>query len=113
MPKRAKFLTIPLIPEARGIRARVYSQNTGHDLFTIKGKSALFERVGGVTTGTRGRKKQAGAKTIKTSTIRAVYALVRSVTLKPWPGALPAEGVLEYAFLTRYREALAEIIEKA
>lgn len=113
VPKRSQYLTIPLIREARGIRARVYSQNTGHDLFTIKGKNALFERVEGSTAGARGRKKQAGGTSIKTSTIRAVYALLRSVTMGPWEGALPPENRIAGAFSSRYREALAEIIETA
>ena len=112
-PKRAKYLTIPLIREARGLYASVYSQNTGHRLFTIKGKNALFERTEGQTTGSRGRRGQAGSASIRTSNIRAVYALVRSVTMTPWPNALPPEEVIGQAFVDGYRKALVKLIEKA
>ena len=57
----------------------------------MPGKSALFEQHG------------AG--------VRAVYALVRSVTMGPWPGAVPPEPVLADAFIARWKTALAELIE--
>jgi ribosomal protein S10 len=110
-PKRAKALTIPLIPEARGLYASVYQQNTGRRLFTIKGKHALFERIGSITSGSRGRRGAAGGTSIKTSQIRAVYALVKSVTNGPWPGALPPEEMLAVAFTNAWRDGLADIIE--
>ena len=110
-PKRAGALTIPLIQEAKGLYASVYQQNTGRRLFTIKGKNALFERTDAVITGARGRRGQAGATAIKTRGIRAVYALVKSVTTGPWPGALPPEDALGDAFLEQYQAGLAEIIE--
>jgi hypothetical protein len=109
-PKRAKALTIPLIPEARGLYASVYSQNTGRRLFTIRGKHALFERVGGSTTGSRGRRGRPGTTSIRTSNIRAVYALVSSVTHDPWPGAVPPEAQLVDAFFQGWRGAFAQLI---
>lgn len=112
-PKRAKALTIPLIPEARGLYASVYQQNTGRRLFTIKGKHALFERISGITSGARGRRGAPGATSIKTNTIRAVYALVKSITQGPWPGALPPEEMLAVAFTNAWREGLADIIEES
>lgn len=112
-PKRAKCLTIPLIQEARGLYASVYAQNTGHRLFTIKGRNALFERTDGQTTGSRGRRGQAGSTAIRTSNIRAVYALVRSVTMTPWPNALPPDKVIGEAFVDGYRKALANLIEQS
>lgn len=112
-PKRAKALTIPLIREAKGLYASVYQQNTGHRLFTIKGKNALFERTEGFTTGARGRRGRAGATSIRTSGIRAVYALVASVTMGPWPGAVPDDDLLATAFVEQWREGLADIIEES
>lgn len=111
VPKRAKALTIPLIQEAKGVRASVYSQNTGHKLFTIKGKNALFERLGVITTGSRGRRGQAGATNIQQSRIRAVYALMKSVTMRPWPGALPPDELLSSAFANRYIDELERIVD--
>jgi hypothetical protein len=112
VPKRTKFLTIPLIAEARGRRAADYEIFARTNLFLIKGKRALFERVGGEVTGKRGKgKSAAGASTIKSNTIRAVYALVRSVTHKPWPGALPPNNLLSDAFMDRYRRSLLEILQ--
>lgn len=110
-PKRAGALTIPMIHEAKGLYASVYVQNTGRKLFTIRGKHALFERTDQVTTGARGRRGAPGASTIKTSGIRAVYALVKSVTTGPWTGALPPDDDLAAAFANRYRIGLADIIE--
>ena len=111
-PKRAKALTIPILPEARGLRASVYVQNTGHKLFTIRGKNALFERIEGVTSGARGRRGQPGATSIKTSGVRAVYALLKSVTMPPWPNALPPEELLAAAYSNAWRDGLADIIEE-
>lgn len=107
-PKRAKALTIPLIPEAKGLYASVYQQNTGKKLFTIKGKNALFERTDQVVTGARGRRGRAGATPIKQSGIRAIYALVKSVTMGPWPGAVPDDDVIASAFVRQYLYSLNE-----
>lgn len=93
-PKRAKFLTIPLILEAKGLYASVYQQNTGKRLFRPKGKFVLMEKTGD-------------------GKARAVYALVASLTQGPWPNALPPEEVLAGAFTDQYREGLIEIIEKS
>ncbi len=90
-PKRARFLTIPLIREAAGLHAAVYQQNTGKRLFRPKGKFVLME-------------KTAGGKA------RSVYALLRSVTMGPWPNAVPDESLLAGAFMKRFRESLAETI---
>jgi hypothetical protein len=112
-PKRAKALTIPLIQAAKGLYASVYQQNTGNRLFAIKGKNALFERTEGVTTGARGRRGRPGATAIRTTGIRAVYALVKSVTMGPWPGAVPDEDMIAAAFVDQWREGLADIIEES
>jgi hypothetical protein len=112
-PKRAKALTIPLIREAKGLYASVYQQNTGHRLFTIKGKHALFERMEGSTTGARGRRGRPGTTAIRTSNIRAVYALVASVTMGPWPGAVPDEKLIGNAYAETYLDGLEDIIAKS
>lgn len=112
-PKRAKALTIPLIREARGLYASVYEQNTGRKLFISKSRNALLERVEGTTTGARGRRRTAGSSAIRTNQVRAVYALVKSVTQPPWPGAVPPDEVFTTAFVTEYREGLAELIEES
>lgn len=112
VPKRAKALTIPLIKEAKGIRAAVYQQNSGKKLFRVKGKSALFERVGSETTGRRGR-SGAGGTNIRQSRLRAVYALVKSVTQKPWPDALPPDAILQDAYADAFMDGLEDIIEKS
>ena len=91
-PKRTKYLTIPLIAEARGRRAADYEIFARRNLFTIKGKHALFEQQEG-------------------GGLRAVYALVKSVTHQPWPGALPPNDLIADAFMDRYRRALFEILQ--
>ena len=91
VPKRAKFLTIPLILEAKGIRAAVYQQNSGNRLFRPKGKNVLME-----STGNGG--------------IRAVYALVKSITQGPWPNALPPLEDIAAAYTDQYRKQLLKKI---
>ena len=70
--KRRKFLTIPIVPKAHGLRAKDYSR-TISPLFRVKG--VLAEKDEGSETG-----------------IRPVYVLKKSVTQKPWANALPPEA---------------------
>ena len=84
-PKNVKYLTIPLIPAAKGIGVR----NFGGKLF-VAGK-ALCQKIG--------------------DKLEAAYALATSVTQKPWPGALPQTQDVHDAFeqaiepvLSRYAE---------
>lgn len=72
-----KALTIPLIPEARGLFARSYEQATGNELFIIKGKSNLYEKT--------------------SNGIRAVYALRKFVTIDKDDDALPSAADIEAA----------------
>lgn len=109
-PKNGKLLTIPLVQEAKGRTAAVYQRDTGHKLFFVKGKRALFERIETITSGARGRRSQGGATRIKQSGLRAIYALVTSVTQGPWKGALPPEDLIAAAYTDQYREELIEII---
>jgi len=91
-PKKAKALTIPMIADAAGRRASDYQSATGNKLFGVKGKNALFEKTEG-------------------GSIRAVYALVKQVTQKPWPGALPDERLLQDSFTKGWMGAFADKIE--
>lgn len=78
-PKRVKFLTIPLIPEARNRFAETYQRVMGKRLFIPHGTNVLAEKDG--------------------KGFRAVYALVKSVTHKPWPNAMPGESVYADPFV--------------
>lgn len=111
-PKRARSLTIPKVPEARGLLARDYVRITGRKLFTIKGKDALFERRENVFAGSRGRRQQAGATQIRGSGVRAIYALRQSVTMQPWPNALPSEEKLTETFVRAYSDGLTQKLEQ-
>jgi hypothetical protein len=90
--KRVRYLTLPMIPEAKGLRAAVYQQNTGRKLFTIPGKKALFEKTSGGTS------KKPG--------VRAVYALVKSVTQAAMPEAVPPDEVIASAFTKAWIDKL-------
>lgn len=78
--KRKGFLTIPLVPQAHGLRAKDYSRSIS-PLFRVKG--VLAEADPDSPTG-----------------IRPVYALKKSVTHKPWPNALPPEASYVNAMMT-------------
>jgi hypothetical protein len=67
-PKNSKFLTIPLVPEAHGVRARDYP---GETFFAGR---AIMEKL-------------------PSGESRPVYALVKSVTQKPTKGAMAPEEV--------------------
>lgn len=74
--KRTKFLTIPLIPQAHGRRARDFAVNIG-PLFAAKG-CLIWKKSDG--------------------TITPAYALKKSVTHAPWKGALPPDATISDAF---------------
>ena len=93
-PKHGKFLTIPLVQEAKGRTVASYRRDTGKKLFRPKGKNVLMESTG-------------------KGTVRSVYALVTSVTQGPWKGALPPEDKIASAYTDKYREELIEIITKS
>jgi hypothetical protein len=81
-PKNAQALTIPLVSEAKGVPARSLP-----GLF-IAG-SALVRQVG--------------------QQLEAVYALARSVTQAPWPGALPDNDKVAQAFLDGVQPILQQL----
>lgn len=74
--KRTKFLTIPIIPQAHGRRAKQFVNDIG-PLFAAKG-CLMWKKPDG--------------------TITPAYALKKSVTHKPWPGALPPDETIAQAF---------------
>lgn len=92
-----KFLTIPLIKEARGKRVADYEQSTGHKLFRPGYKNVLLERSSAGTSAMIGGqratvRKRGGFREITTSNkgkVRAVYALKKQVSIKSDPRALP------------------------
>lgn len=91
-----KFLTIPLIAEAHGLRVREYESLTGKKLFKPPGKNVLMERSGAATenyNGGVGRiRSRSGFRNIsirQNSPARAVYFLTARSTIKADPSALP------------------------
>jgi hypothetical protein len=92
--KSAKFLTIPIIPEAHGRKAR-------------KGTSSFVSNIGPLfaSKGCLMWKKPDG-------TILPAYALKKSVTHKPWPGALPPDETITDAFLKGVQESIDQQLNK-
>jgi hypothetical protein len=88
--KRKKFLTIPVTPEAHGLNTRTFSRTIA-PLFQAKGM-LLF-------------------KDPQTDEVKAAYALKRSVTHRPWPGALPPENSYLDAFLNQSLSSLIQFFE--
>lgn len=93
-----KFLTIPLIAEARGLRAGSYEQQTGRKLFRLPGVKLLFERSdkGNQSTVSSSkasvRRRDGSYKKINLasrSSIRPVYALASQAKIKKDDEALP------------------------
>ena len=88
-PKTAGALAIPLIPAARGLYASEYHAARGQELF--REGAALFQIIG--------RK------------VEAVYALAKSVTQAPWPGAMPADEDIRQTFIVACDQYLEERIQ--
>lgn len=83
--KRAQALTIPVIPEAHGLRAAAYASSTGRKLFTLRKKMINLRNSmtgSGVEPGYLFESDGHGG-------IRAVYKLKKSQTFAPWPNAFP------------------------
>lgn len=87
--KRAKALTIPLVPEAHGRRASVLESELGIKLFQLgqRGMGVLAANIG--------------------KGIQVFYALVKSVTQRRDATALPAENVIIPPVLRAAEAALA------
>ena len=95
-PTRRKFLTIPLIPAARGMTAASYERESGRKLFRPAGRRVLMERLKDGT----GDDQSAGQASMRTkggykvfnlgaAKVRAVFALATEATVKKDPRALP------------------------
>jgi hypothetical protein len=83
-PKKAKMLTIPLVALAKGVAARQYPE----PLF--RAGNALCVKLG--------------------NKVKAVYALKKSVTQKPGPGAMPSNNQLQAKFMEGANKAIAKAI---
>jgi hypothetical protein len=89
--RRAKFLTIPIVPEAHGLTARTYSRTIA-PLFAVKGVLAQADENS--PTG-----------------IKPVFVLKKSITQKPWKNALPPEKTYLDAFTNGALESIIAQIE--
>ncbi len=106
-PVKAKMLTIPLIPEARGEFASSYARKFNRTLFTIPGRNALFETVKNGSESVIGKtnvRARRGKRTLTLplsarSTIRPVYALAAQAKVPADPTALPTAEKLQTALL--------------
>jgi hypothetical protein len=85
-PIAAKALTIPLVPEAKGLRADEFIAAEGTPLFRVG--SVLARRIG----------KQ----------LQAIYALKEMVTQDPWPGAMPNQSAIEGVFTASLERQIVE-----
>ncbi|MCW1884015.1 hypothetical protein OKA04_04695 [Luteolibacter flavescens] len=106
-PKVAKAITIPLVPEAHGLRAAEYEQKHG-DLFSIPNVPLLFEQEGGGRGGRKGTQSLLSNTTGRTNkpgpgntiplaartAIRPVYYLADEVTIPRDATALPDEATI-------------------
>ena len=81
--KRAQALTIPVIPEAHGVRAGAYASMTGRKLFTLR-KSILNLRNSMTGSGL-----EPGCLFESDGHGGVVYKLKKSQIFAPWPEAFP------------------------
>lgn len=88
--KRVKFLTIPLIPQAHDRRAAQFAKDIG-PLFAAKGVLMWKKPDGSITP---------------------AYALKKSVTHKPWPGALPPDEDYINPFIAAAVDVILEEMTK-
>lgn len=82
--QNAQYLTIPLVPEAKGVPARQYPEKL------FKAGNALCIKLG--------------------DQVRAIYALKPSVYQQPWPGAMPDDEDLQAVFVGKVQTELVETI---
>jgi hypothetical protein len=90
--KRKKFLTIPVDPRAHGLTAKTFSRTIA-PLFAAKGMLMFVDE--------------------QTADVKAAYALKKSITQRPWPGALPPEASYLDAFLDSALDNLLTAFEEA
>lgn len=89
-PKTSKFLTIPMVPQAHGVRARDYTSK----LFFLSSK----DDTKGVLAEGEGE------------SLRIVYLLRKSVTQSPVEGALPPDETITNSFVDAINEELDQIL---
>ena len=116
-----KFLTIPLVPEARGLNPSSYEQKTGRELFRLGHARLLFEKRSrggsssllGAETGRRFRNGTASEVPLKArQQLRPVYALARQATIKEDPKALPPMADIIAALVEESSDFLARELTK-
>jgi hypothetical protein len=90
VPVRARMLTIPLVPDAKGLSAAEFVAEEGTPLFRVG--NALMRRIG---------KKLEG-----------IYALKDSVVQQPWPGALPEQDEIKQVFTDSVRKQIRAIAKQ-
>lgn len=101
-PKKARVLTIPLTAEARGMRAREFSDGR-HRLFAVGKKSARGNKAGTLVWADEEGK------------LHAAYALRKSATIKPLikrrrHHAIPTPWQLGRMVVPLFRAAVAEVL---
>jgi hypothetical protein len=89
-PKRARMLTIPLVPDAKGLTVAEYEAEEGTPLF--RAGNALCRRIG--------------------KRLEAIYALKESVTQAPWPGAMPPDDQIKKVFTDSVRAQIRNIAKQ-
>ncbi len=90
--KRKKFLTIPVDPRAHGLTAKTFSRTIA-PLFQAKGMLLYTDE--------------------QTGDVKAAYALKKSITQRPWPGALPPEASYLDTFIDEALDSLIDSFETA
>jgi hypothetical protein len=89
-PKRARMLTIPLVPDAKGLTVAEYEAEEGTPLF--RAGNALCRRIG--------------------KRLEAIYALKESVTQAPTEGAMPPDDEIKKVFIDSVRAQIRNITKQ-
>lgn len=104
-PVKAKALTIPLVKEAKGLRTDTYEKQFGVQLFSIRGRNVLFAKstrglpaTESLIRSTRGKTRTGTSMFAPRVSLRAVYALVKSVTIPRDPEAFPQADKITESF---------------
>lgn len=105
-PVRRKFLTIPARSEAYGRTAREFSNL--HFEITDQGPALVESLVTRIRLGRAGKNGQRGAvKSLGESGGAVMFWLVRKVTQKPDPNALPSDAALADGAVQALRDYIA------
>jgi hypothetical protein len=105
-PKNVKWLAIPAVSEAHGLRPKAFEMHAGIGLKFVRGvRAAMLVEA----DATRIRKTKQGFKSAGDVGGRVIYWLVKSVVQAPDPRALPPRNTIESAALLgaqRYVQAI-------